>query len=356
MGNRGLLFIPDISGFTKFVHQTEVEHSRLIIQELLEVLINSNTIGLEISEIEGDAILFYKYGPPPSWEELYKQVENMFCSFHRNLTYYDHRKYCQCKACMSAAELTLKVITHYGEFTDYSVKSFHKLIGKDLIVAHQLLKNDIDQHEYWLVTGNLLMGKTPNGPVDWMNWNASAKKTESGDISFHYALLSQLKNQIPPDILPDPDISSKRKMLSFTQVYETDIITLFHATGDFNYRSQWQEGVDRVEEVNHFLPRVGMRCRCIFEGGQTITFAASYSYTEDRIEFCEVEEGKGNATYFTLEKLEPKKTRLTIDYYIDKNPVKEIAFGLTKKKKFKDQYEKSLVNLVDVVKEIHLPA
>lgn len=61
MSNRGLLFIPDISGFTRFVTETEIGHSRIIIQELLEILINANGIGLEISEIEGDAILFYKY-------------------------------------------------------------------------------------------------------------------------------------------------------------------------------------------------------------------------------------------------------------------------------------------------------
>ena len=46
MENRGLLFIPDISGFTRFVTETEIGHSRLIIQELLDILINSNEIAL----------------------------------------------------------------------------------------------------------------------------------------------------------------------------------------------------------------------------------------------------------------------------------------------------------------------
>jgi hypothetical protein len=58
MENKGLLFIPDISGFTRFVNETEIGHSRLIIQELLEILINANEVGLEVSEIEGDAILY----------------------------------------------------------------------------------------------------------------------------------------------------------------------------------------------------------------------------------------------------------------------------------------------------------
>ncbi len=41
-----LFFIPDISGFTKFVAETEITHSRYIIKALLEVLVDSNSIGL----------------------------------------------------------------------------------------------------------------------------------------------------------------------------------------------------------------------------------------------------------------------------------------------------------------------
>jgi len=40
----------------------------------------------------------------------------------------------------------LKVITHYGEFTGYKVKKFYKLIGNDVIIAHQLLKNNSDEN------------------------------------------------------------------------------------------------------------------------------------------------------------------------------------------------------------------
>jgi hypothetical protein len=62
MDYSGLLFIPDISGFTKFVNETEIEHSRYIIEELLENIINSNQIVLTNYEIEGYAVLFYRIG------------------------------------------------------------------------------------------------------------------------------------------------------------------------------------------------------------------------------------------------------------------------------------------------------
>src|SRR6188474_2694848 len=115
MENKGLIFIPDISGFTRFMNETEIGHSQAIIQELLEIMINANQIGLEVSSIQGDAILFYKFGAAPDMDALYKQVEKMFHDFHRYLIMYDQRRICQCEACKSASGLTLKVITHYGE-------------------------------------------------------------------------------------------------------------------------------------------------------------------------------------------------------------------------------------------------
>jgi len=355
MDNKGLLFIPDISGFTRFINETEIEHSRLIIQELLEILVNANQIGLEISEIEGDAILFYKFGESPDLQALYKQVEKMFCAFHRHLIAYESHRFCQCKACISAINLTLKVVTHYGEFTGYNVKHFNKLIGKDIIVAHQLLKNDIEQHEYWLVTKSLLQDDSPADFAHWMKWNSSAKQTESGEILFHYTQLSQLRNEIPPEVPPQLELSKKVKMIAISKEYETDILTLFHATGDFHYRSRWQEGVKKVEEVNHFLPRIGTRCRCILDNGQVIICASSYSYHPERIEFSETEEKKKSSIYFILEKAGNNKTRLTFNFYLRKNIVQQIIFKLIKKKKIEATFHKSLLNLNELVKEIKLP-
>jgi hypothetical protein len=230
MENKGLLFIPDISGFTRFINETEISHSRLVIQELLEILINANQMGLEISEIEGDAILFYKFGNVPDLKEIYSQVEKMFCEFTRHLLVYDQHRYCQCRACVSAAGLTLKIITHYGEFASYQVKNFTKLIGKDVIVAHQLLKNEIEQHEYWLVTKNL-QNNPPGSLTNWMQWNLSTKKTEEGEIPFHYTQLSQLKNEVTVTPFRTPDLSQKTVVFSLSRVYDTGIITLFHLSG-----------------------------------------------------------------------------------------------------------------------------
>src|ERR1700754_94598 len=352
MQNSGLLFIPDISGFTKFVNESEIGHSRFIIQELLETLVNANDLGLEISEIEGDAILFYKFGEVPDLAVLYKQVEKMFCEFHKYLIAYDRSRFCQCKACRSAIRLTLKVITHYGEFTGYNVRNFNKLIGKDIIVAHQLLKNDIQLHEYWLVTRGLTQDQPPVGPAQWMEWISSAKQTEQGDISFHYTQLTQLKKQLPADAPLSFGLSKKVKVLSLSDTYETDLITLFHASGDFSYRNRWQVGVQQVEELDHFLPRVGMRSKFLLDNGQTVVYTSSYSYNPDKIEFSETDEAKKSSTYFILEKVDAGRTRLTIDHYIKKTILEPALFNWTKKKQLMSDTRQSLVNLHQLLKEI----
>ena len=214
METRGLLFIPDLSGFTTFVNELEIAPSRFISERLLEVLSDANQLGLEISEVEGDAILFYRFGSSPDLQELYAQVQRMFCDFHRSLRNADPGSKCSCTPCSTAVEaLSLKVVTHYGEFTSYNVKAFSKLVGKDVIVAHQLLKNDVPSREYWLVTSSVVPDQAPLPLTDWMKWDRSVKRTENGEISFHYAPLLQLREAIKtePRRLPGRGRASIRR-------------------------------------------------------------------------------------------------------------------------------------------------
>jgi len=356
MENKGLLFIPDISGFTKFVHESEIEHSRFIIQDLLEILINSNQVGLEISEIEGDAILFYKYGNPPSLQEVYRQVEKMFCAFHKHLLSYEYRRLCQCKACISAINLTLKVITHYGEFTGYTVKNFKKLIGKDVIVAHQLLKNDIAQHEYWLVTDNLLQDKEPVHLTDWMEWGDRVQQTETGAVPYHFTQLGELKNRIEPESPPQLELAEKVKMISVSREYDTDVKSLFYTALHFEFRHLWQEGVKGIDQVDHLIPGIGTTHRCILEKGFVIMYSSTFSYNPDeRIEYSETEEKKRSAVYFTLDRINDNRSRLNIDVYVRKNFLLQSMFSLMMKKKMERSLRRSLENLVGLLKEIKPP-
>ena len=59
---KGIILIADTSGYTHFVKQADHAAGAQVISSLLSSIISNNTMGFHISEIEGDAILFYKYG------------------------------------------------------------------------------------------------------------------------------------------------------------------------------------------------------------------------------------------------------------------------------------------------------
>jgi hypothetical protein len=349
MENKGLIFIPDISGFTRFMNETEIGHSQVIIQELLEIIINANQIGLEVSGIEGDAILFYKFGASPDMNALYKQVEKMFHDFHRYLLMYDQRRICQCGACKSATGLTLKVISHYGEFTGFNMKNFAgnalNLHGKDIIVAHQLMKNDIDLHEYWLVTDQLMPEAGPAQLPQWVNWNSSAKHTEHGSIPFQYTHLTPLKDEIPPTEDPQLEIKNRAKVITLNREFDLDINTLFFNTIDFTQRKNWMVDVKEVDEVSTALTQVGTSHRCVLDKGQLVQYTSSFSYSPEKIIYSETIQGKKHAWYQTYEKIGENKTRLTWDVYIKNNIVMRTIFGLFIKKKVEKMFRQSMENL-----------
>lgn len=352
MDNSGLLFIPDISGFTKFVNETEVEHSSYIISELLENIINSNQIGLTISEIEGDAVLFYRFGKTPSLEEIYRQVENMFCNFQKQLKNYESRRACQCSACIAAVNLSLKVITHYGEFSTYNVKKYSKLIGKDVIVAHQLLKNDIDLHEYWLVTSDLCNSKINTGLPTWMNWQQGHKQTENGEVSFHYSMLTHLKEKVQPDPLSDLELGdNKMKVISQSKTIDAPSISVLSVIGNFSLRPKWMEGIKSVGQVSHPINHVGVKHSTVFNNRAMVFYSSSFSQNGDAFSYSETDEKKTLTIHFTLEPLPGNKTLLVIDYYMKKDPFAQLFFPLFMKNKLSRQLTKSLDNLEELCRQ-----
>jgi len=333
MDNSGLLFIPDISGFTKFVNETEVEHSRYIISELLENIINSNQIGLTVSEIEGDAVLFFRFGEIPSPEEISKQVENMFCNFQKQLKNYESRRACQCSACIAAINLSLKIITHYGEFSTLNVKKYSKLIGKDVIVAHQLLKNDIDLHEYWLVTNNLFNdNQIDNNLSVWMSWEKGNKLTDRGDVAFQYSMLSKLKEKVQPDPLSDINLADdKIKLLSKKIIIDAPSITVLSVIGNLSLRSKWMEGITLAEQLSHPINHVGVKYRAIFNNRTIFLFTSAFSENNKSYDVTETDEKKTYAINFVLKPLSENKTSLEIIFFIKRSPIIQLYISFVKK-------------------------
>ena len=213
--NSSLIFIPDITGFTRFVQSTDVKHSQHIISELLEVLIDSNHLGLDISELEGDAILFYKYAHVPSLEQILFQAKRMFQNFHNHLKKYTTADVCHCGAVNGPIDLSLKIIIHQGRLGFTKVKQYRKPYGLDMIVAHKLLKNSVEEKEYVLVSDsfNDEILAINNHRFNAGNFRMNKTFYENiGEVSYHHVSLKPFLeniNKIEPGTLKCPMFVSR---------------------------------------------------------------------------------------------------------------------------------------------------
>jgi len=142
---KGTIFIPDMNGFTNFVNNINIDLGVSIIQELLNEIIVNNPLQLELSEIEGDAILYYKEGDPFCLNEIFDAFKKISEAFDNKYSLLKN-KY---KLDM---DLSLKYIVHYGNINVYRINGFRQLYGEAVIESHRLLKNGADSSNYILIT------------------------------------------------------------------------------------------------------------------------------------------------------------------------------------------------------------
>lgn len=158
--NQVVLLIADISGYTKFLrlHRLSTSHAQQVITELLESVIDAATPPLKICEVEGDAVFFYAMDKENDLvqtqlaEAVSTQLIALFRAFYQKIVDLSTRNLCICDACRNVLSLKMKLIMHVGEVSIQRVKTFEKLFGTDVILAHRLLKNSVPSKEYVLMT------------------------------------------------------------------------------------------------------------------------------------------------------------------------------------------------------------
>lgn len=154
---RGYFVISDISGYTQFLTQSELEHAKGILEALFKALIARIEAPLAISNFQGDAILCYApEGAVAQRQAIVDAVENIYCAFAETQEQMAHNTSCSCNACRNIPKLDLKFIVHYGEYLVQSLGGRQELAGPDVIMAHRLMKNDVTEQTgigaYALVT------------------------------------------------------------------------------------------------------------------------------------------------------------------------------------------------------------
>ena|SRR5215216_5135600 len=146
----GYLLLADISGYTSFVAQTEIEHAGLALSYLLETIVEKLDDLLTISKLEGDAV--FAYAEEDKLQEctmLLDLIDQTYLAFRDKAeSLYEHAT-CPCRACKAIPTLDLKFILHHGDFVLQQVAGIRDLLGSDVNLIHRLLKNGVFEATGW---------------------------------------------------------------------------------------------------------------------------------------------------------------------------------------------------------------
>jgi len=156
-GNRGLLLLADISGYTAFLQAVagahgeemanapEVPAAYPLMTSLLDGIVEQVAPPFMLSKLEGDAVFAYA----PDAEFSLRGARVLDCM----RTCYDHYRsrrdatenlmLCSCAACSMLSTLELKFVLHRGDYVVQSIAGHEELLGPDVTVAHLLLKNRV---------------------------------------------------------------------------------------------------------------------------------------------------------------------------------------------------------------------
>ena len=264
-GGHALVLMPDITGYTEFLSKVEISHGEHIIAELLEVLIANTTVEMELAEIEGDALLLYRFGPPPSLELLMAHIALGFKNFHTHLMQLQQQIFCDCGSCQNLGRLSLKVVGHYGSIVHHKVGGRLKIFGTDVVLSHRMLKNGVPLPNYVLFSDSLweAMGETQN-----RQWKfAPHRETYPvfGEVGMMLVDMGPFVKALPA---PPPPGSAPPPETHFVEqvALKAPFATVVEHLADYSKWPLWSQGVEMVDDEIDAIPRKGSVHRCLLDG------------------------------------------------------------------------------------------
>jgi hypothetical protein len=279
------ILIPDISGFTEFMTSNELSHASHAINILIDAILTAVGDEYEVSEIEGDAVLLIKKGPAPPQKEILDICLKIFNAFHFQRKWMQQHTICPCGACQAIINLTLKFVVHHGPLAEMKVGGFVKQSGTDMIVAHRLLKNSINNNEYLLLTEKLLQVANSAETVE-MEWTSASEEYASiGKVDYRFALLNEARKNVPePPKLPN--YSSPQNVSPVEIRIAANFRDVYMAMMNIPDRPHWMRGLRSVEQD---IPDVfvGSIHRCTFDEYQAIISPLRMTVSDEGIFYAE---------------------------------------------------------------------
>ncbi len=135
--------IADISGYTGYLADVELDHAQDILADLIGAVVSALRPNFRLAKLEGDAAFTYMLAERVDGSMLLDTIERCYFGFRRRRRDVRQATSCECHACSRIPDLDLKFVVHQGEAIIQKVAGRQELLGSDVVVVHRLLKNDI---------------------------------------------------------------------------------------------------------------------------------------------------------------------------------------------------------------------
>ena len=241
----GFLLIADITGYTGFLKESELEHAQETLTALLKLLLSETRPPFVVSRTAGDAIISYAFGEPFLQPQTFvDRLESTYVAFKEAVRRMSLNNTCQCSACANVSSLDLKFFVHHGTFGVQDLAGREELVGSDVNLLHRLLKNSVTEQ-----TGLRAYALYTEAALDKLGlgeWKESlAPLVESyehlGDVAIRVQDLAPLRKRSEEVVMRDDEVTVH-------EVFETKVSAerLWDALQDPE-RRRAMIGSDRIE-------------------------------------------------------------------------------------------------------------
>jgi Protein of unknown function (DUF2652) len=225
------------------------------------------------------------------------------------------------------------------------VKNHLKFIGKDIIIAHRLLKNSVTVPEYLLVTQPTLSRLADADGQLAAFANCADAYDNLGTIEYHFKSLDGYRNEVRVDPPLPVGLKNPRKMTRLTRRIDAPIERVYQRLIDLPGRVNWMEGVSKVEMSDDEPNRIGKTHRCVRgdEGIEVMTTEVKFSDTT--MELWETDRKNTSAVRYLLTRAPGSKADVAVELFVRDNPIVRMIFRFLMEKKLKVFFENSIANL-----------
>lgn len=155
-GERRILLIADLSGYTGYLMAGEVEEAPLIAGHLVESMLEQLSSEFEVAGLEGDAAFVHAPVGTLTGDGLLDAIARSHRAFRQRIESLRQATTCECQACRRVPTLDLKFFVHVGEIIRQQILGRNEIAGRDVILVHRLLKDSEParegQHRFALLT------------------------------------------------------------------------------------------------------------------------------------------------------------------------------------------------------------